>query len=411
MKRLSGAVLFEVLLTSLAVIGCGQSTAALPGNSPQASATLTSASCPPKIRIIDLGAYGRKAIALAVNESGQVVGWSPVPGDSIQGFFWTKQGGLVELGSLGGGSSEVSYVNASGVVVGYSTTTGGQTHAASWTMNGGWTDLGTLGGAISVATMVSPGGQIVGTSGISGDQTARHPFSWTKQGGMVDLGTLGGTSSGAAALNGSGQVVGSSTTGAFSNTPPYPQVQHAFSWTKQDGMVDLTPNVEYGASYAVNESGQVVGIVENHVFSWTKKGGLVDLGTLGGTYSGFLNYGHTRPINARGEIIGFAYLDGDLEYHAFLWTQQEGMIDLGTLGGCCSTATAVSNSGKVVGYSSTASGDTHPFLWTKQCGMVDLGTLGGSYGSAVDVNSSGLVVGWGRTATNEQHATAWETSP
>ena len=54
-------------------------------------------------------------------------------------------------------------------------------------------------------------------------------------------------------------------------------------------------------------------------------------------------------------------------------------LDLGTLGGSFSYATAVSASGQVVGYSTTL-GDvaSHAFSWTEAGGMVDLGTLGGS---------------------------------
>jgi probable HAF family extracellular repeat protein len=68
-------------------------------------------------------------------------------------------------------------------------------------------DLGTLGGTESSATAVNEHGQVVGWSLIAGD-AATHAFSWTKEGGMVDLGTLGGTDSLAVAVNDRGQVVG-----------------------------------------------------------------------------------------------------------------------------------------------------------------------------------------------------------
>ena len=50
-------------------------------------------------------------------------------------------------------------------------------------------DLGTLGGSDSYATKVNDAGQVVGYSYIAGD-VENHAFSWTKQGGMVDLGTF-----------------------------------------------------------------------------------------------------------------------------------------------------------------------------------------------------------------------------
>ena len=75
------------------------------------------------------------------------------------------------------------------------------------------------------------------------------------------------------------------------------------------------------------------------------------------------------------------------------------LIDLGTLGGSFSDAVDVSDSGQVVGFSSTAGDEAfHPFSWTRSSGIVDLGTLGGSFSKAETVNASGQVVGFSSTA-------------
>ena len=63
-------------------------------------------------------------------------------------------------------------------------------------------------------------------------------------------------------------------------------------------------------------------------------------------------------------------------------------------GGVNTVATAVSDAGHVVGTGSTVAGPDHAFSWTKQGGMVDLGTLPGDIQSfAIDVNKRGQVIG------------------
>ena len=128
----------------------------------------------------------------------------------------------------------------------------------------------------------------------------------------------------------------------------------------------------------------------------------VDLGTLGGHSSG------ASAVNAGGQVVGASLLlDGST--HAFSWTEASGMIDLGTLGGNLSSASAVNARGQVVGMSATADGATHAFSWTAAGGMIDLGTLGGTFSNAVAVNASGRVVGFSTIATADQnfHAFSW----
>jgi probable HAF family extracellular repeat protein len=324
---------------------------------------------------IDLGPLGPASYALAVNESGQVVG-------------------------------EIISINAE--------TGNGEAHAFSWTADGGMIDLGILGfapppavGNGSVALAVSDNGQVVGTSSTSG-RGIRHAFSWTAVGGMVDLTPAGDIQSSAADVNNSGQVVGISFVPGNGD--------HAFSWyTTADGRllepVDLgTLGGTVSTARAVNASGQVVGSsftagnVESHAISWTALGGMVDLATLRGGFS------YANDVSNSGQVVGVISPTQDGATTAFSWTPSGGMVDLGTLGGASSYATAVNESGQVVGYSSTANGEEHAFSWTAGGGMVDLGTLGGTESRAAAVNSNGQVVGWSTTAGNDAthaHAFSW----
>ena len=99
---------------------------------------------------------------------------------------------------------------------------------------------------------------------------------------MIDLGTLGGgSSSSAIAVNESGQVVEAPAhkrQGFVARSPGQPKA----------GWLTSAPS-EVTESYAtaVNARGQVVGGSQtangsNHAFSWTAEEGMVDLGSLGG---------------------------------------------------------------------------------------------------------------------------------
>ena len=138
-----------------------------------------------------------------------------------------------------------------------------------------------------------------------------------------------------------------------------------------------------------------------HAFLWTAEDGMIDLGTLGGTRS------YARGINDLGQVVGESSMATG-GAHAFLWTAEGGMIDLGTLGGARSSAWGINNLGQVVGESSMATGGAHAFLWTAEDGMTDLGSLGGLSSAAYGINNLGQVVGEGSySARGHAHAFLW----
>lgn len=148
---------------------------------------------------------------------------------------------------------------------------------------------------------------------------------------------------------------------------------------------------------------------------------LTDLGTL----DGGSNVSSATAVNDSGVVVGYSYtsmgtLNGNAAYHAFrvvpsggLWftdTNANGandlMQDLGTLGGLNSWARGINNAGVIVGEADTAAAYVHAFKWENGT-MTDLGTLGGKYSSASSVNEDGVIVGWAEDARGVRKAVAW----
>ena len=296
------------------------------------------------------------------------------------------------------------------------------THAFQW-QNGVTTDRGVLaGGPISFAIWISASGLIAGVSQngqidplIPGFPELRAVL-W-QNGGITDLGTLpeGGYESYTSAVNSRGQVVGFAA-----NTIPDPNAMlplgyqtRAFLWDRQKGMQDLgtLPGGTNAEAGLINERGQVVGWsytssapsafcglgygfpLTTGSFIWDKENGMKDLGSLGGTCT------VANDLNNQGQVVGQSTLTGDQASHAFVWDPEAGLTDLGLLGGDFASAFTINDHGEAVGGSYLPGGvfQVDAVLWRKSGGKwqkTDLGTVDGancSYG--ISINASGQVAG------------------
>lgn len=137
-----------------------------------------------------------------------------------------------------------------------------------------------------------------------------------------------------------------------------------------------------------------------HAFLWTAQSGMQDLGTLSGWPDSF-----AEGINESGAVVGYdADNSGDIT--AFVWTPKLGMQGLTGLQGSRSNATAINAGGQIVGV-----GPTDAFIWTRAGGPVDLGDLGGGGSAARSINKSGTVVGSSFIQGGKvQHAFIWTSS-
>jgi probable HAF family extracellular repeat protein len=317
--------------------------------------------------ITDLGTLGgSQSSASAVNDYGQVAGTSTTPYGVSRAFGYSG-GVMYDLGTLGGDYSSASAINARGQVVGTATTSTGASHAflfASDVM----TDLGTLGGNSSSANAINNNGLIVGTSMISYGVQRAFLFA---NGVMYDLGTLGGDYSTATAINDGNVVVGTSG----STNPPNPDNGNDYGFVFLNGRIQNLailggPEALYVFPSCLSNSGQIAG---------TYTASIGEIGLASFIYSGgataYLGSGisealFAKGINNGGQVVGSDQsLAGGPQY-GFLYAGGV-ILDLNTLVDLSgsnfshlSDATAISNTGCIVGTGTTKNGNSHAYLLT-----------------------------------------------
>lgn len=209
----------------------------------------------------DLGTLGvgTDAVANFINDHGQIAGMSytnttpnsvsDMCGTNLpteEPFVWEKETGITSLGTFGGTCGFPNAINNRGEIVGLSDLPGDVTeHPFLWSRKRGLRDLGTLGGTYGRADAINDAGEVVGTATNQNDELFRA-FLWKESVGMIDLGTVDGDGcSSAYAINSKGQVVGESLACDFS-------VEHAFLW--EDGrIIDLNRFVPPGSDIQLTE--------------------------------------------------------------------------------------------------------------------------------------------------------------
>ena len=310
------------------------------------------------------------------------------------------------------------------------------------------TDIGTLGGPNSgvptvffeIGGTLTAGARVLSNQGTvtgTADTSTADPlcffddcffpsvFQW-QNGVLTNLGALPGSQWSAANwISGNGLIAGFSESGATDPLLGVPAF-HAVLW--RGGQITDLGTLQGGYesfAFAVNNRGRVVGFSTNgtpdpysyfyfqifgssagtqmRALSWDKQNGMQDLGTLGGpdAWAGL--------VNEHGQIAGISYTgstanadNGTCSPNAptqdpFFWEKDTGMIDVGTLGGTCGVPNALNNQGQVVGESYLAGNlNVHAFLWDKRAHpqLTDLGTLGGDNASALWLNDAGEVIGF-----------------
>ena len=302
--------------------------------------------------LTDLGTLGgTNSFANGINNAGEVVGSSFLPANSDQHPFLYVSGTMHDLGVSGSGSG----INTAGEVTG-TYRAGIDFHAFVYS-NGGIGDLGSLGG-LSEGVSINDSGDIAGYV-----ETSKGGFNHAAllhDQSIQDLGTLGGNSSYASGINNAGQIVGHSDISKDPNNTTF----HAFLYANGT-MRDLGTLGGDSMANGINQGGEIVGAAspagnerqEAVVFN---NGSITDLGNLGGM-------SNAQAVNDLGQVVGFSFTASGAE-HGVLYSDGR-MMDLNDLlnngaGWTVQTAQGINDRGQIAAAALTTSGAQHAVLLT-----------------------------------------------
>jgi probable HAF family extracellular repeat protein len=334
------------------------------GISPQAILPASSPVNPPvRYKVTDLETLTSftSIMATGINAAGQVTGQARTTDEYHAIFHDGEQ--LHDLGTLGGHSSMACALNNSGEIVGYSLT--GETDEAGFVddaFRSNGFSIASLGIRWSHAFGNNDRGQIAGDMRV--DSGAWHALLY-QNGKAKDLGTLDGTNSFAFAVNDAGRVVGEADTfipgkgfpsnrafiyrnGKMEDLGSLGYFCYRFDDDSEDGYC-----FERSSATDINNRDQISGFssTKNQGFQHAiliTKGKMEDLGTLGG------NQSWGQAVNDSGQVVGSSLTTGDAAYQAFLYDRKT-MYDLKDLvvdppaGFSMWEARDINNFGQIVG--------------------------------------------------------------
>jgi probable HAF family extracellular repeat protein len=223
----------------------------------------------------------------------------------------------------------------------------------------------------------------------------------------IDLGTLGGTYARAYAINNSGDIVGVSKPTVGSQRATFWQKVSGAAWSIRQ--LSAAPGESQSGAAGINDAGVIAGwtynqgadgITQGDPVRWLSQASAPEnLGSQGWEAGG---------INLAGQILGSMTVDSVT--HGFLW--ENGVItDLGHLGGGQSQGFRINSSGDIVGYSRVIpfpDGRTRAVVW--KAGVIkELPALPGGTRDAMayNINDAGIIVGYSPTAAGQTHAVRW----
>lgn len=309
---------------------------------------------------------GWASFAYDINEAGEVVGEAYLAGDEFAHAVLWVDGVPTDLGAIEGNSAAWA-INNGGQIVGWSDTSLLST-AMLWE-NGSWTDLGADMNAAgsSVAWDITESGVVVGQASLDGGFPAG--FIWSGAGTGVNEGTPDGYNGGAnKGVNEAGYTVGHAYFFGDPDRAMMGEPDGRGGWVEHD----IGPaGYAFSIATEINDAGTIVGFANDGrgawnaaIFTLDRDNPVVSLGTLPE-----LENSEAYDINESGVIVGGAW-DDDFLLEPRAWVYFDGeMHDLNdflppgqTEWATLLSAEGVNDAGDIVGYGATAAGDIRGFV-------------------------------------------------
>ncbi len=308
-----------------------------------------------------------RSFAHGMNDSGDVVGTFMAEGTSGYRPFLYTGGVILDLNDMvaseGWTLHSAQDINNSGQIVGYATAADGSRRAYRYTLPSKPEDPGEflVLSAMQNAVGINDWGDVVGR-GVDGER----PYLYIEGQGFVELPpTSEGRTWSAAAINNFCDIAGI-TTDASGRVQA---VRYTYANNSVTLLGFLKPKLVDRNSFATD----ITDIDDNDDNGWV------------------VGYSDVRRFQT----------------HAFLYQDQTGMVDLGTLGGENSAASGINSRGQVVGISDTASGSGALFVYTQLGGMQEVSIVNLPPDFEVGggrINYSGVIAGtgWDLTKADNQ---------
>lgn len=279
--------------------------------------------------------------ANSINNSGVITG--NLTNSDISVFTWSKGDGTVDIGQY-----ELSIgVNEAGQIAGthmdYET---GRVNPRIRYSDGTIVDYGLPNGAFGAfAEAMNDKGEI--GSGVdyrdgNNDLLYQEAIIYDADGNITPISLPHSILAGVACLNNVGYAIAYSA-----ETTVQPQFTY-YVWKAGSNLVPLESlrGANDTRAYAMNDSGETVGISGGHAVWWDLSGHIHDLGV-----------GVALSINSRGQIVG------DSDNSAVLWDTDGSSSVLPALNGDCSHATDINDNGWIVGYIGHNNVGAEAVLW------------------------------------------------